>query len=110
MHDSNRKAAEYHTLAAHTHHTAAEHRGQEDHLTGHEYSRQALEHSSLAHQHSFGVHQKDTMKPSVIVPTEDGSEGDIAVRAYKLWQARQCPEGSPQEDWFRAVEALRRGN
>jgi hypothetical protein len=27
--------------------------------------------------------------------------------AHKLWQARGCPEGSPQEDWFHAAEQLR---
>ncbi|HEV2417980.1 MAG TPA: hypothetical protein VGX94_09255 [Terriglobia bacterium] len=47
MHDSHQKAAEYHILAAHAHRTAAEHHGQEDHLTGHEHSRQALEHESI---------------------------------------------------------------
>jgi hypothetical protein len=34
-------------------------------------------------------------------------EGHIAVLAYKLWQGRNCPEGSSEEDWFRAVESLR---
>src|ERR1039458_8774568 len=34
MHDSHQKAAEYHNLAAHAHRTAAEHQGQEEHLTG----------------------------------------------------------------------------
>jgi len=110
MHDSHQKAAEYHTLAAHAHRTAAEHRGQEDHLTGHEHSRQALEHSSTAYQQSLEVHQQAKTKPAVTVPAQEAGEGDIAVLAYKLWQARQCPEGSPQEDWFRAVEELRHRN
>ena len=30
----------------------------------------------------------------------------IAALAYSLWQERGCPEGSPEEDWFRAEEAL----
>lgn len=33
-------------------------------------------------------------------------EQDIAALAYELWQARGCPAGSPEEDWFRAVEQL----
>jgi hypothetical protein len=33
-------------------------------------------------------------------------EEDIAALAYELWQSRGCPKGSPQEDWFRAVETL----
>ncbi|MGO4879660.1 MAG: DUF2934 domain-containing protein [Bryobacteraceae bacterium] len=27
--------------------------------------------------------------------------------AYELWQNRGRPEGSPEEDWHRAVEQLR---
>ena len=33
-------------------------------------------------------------------------EKDIATLAFELWQARGCPEGSPEEDWFHAVEVL----
>ncbi len=31
----------------------------------------------------------------------------IAVRAYELWQERGCPNGSDQEDWFRAEQELK---
>jgi hypothetical protein len=106
MHDSHQKAAEYHNLAAHAHRTAAVHQGQEDHLTGHEHSRQALEHSNTAYQHSLGMHQKAATDHVVIVRAQEAREEDIPVLAYKLWQARGCPEGSPQEDWFRAVKEL----
>jgi hypothetical protein len=37
----------------------------------------------------------------------DLGEQDIAALAHELWQARGCPDGSPQEDWFQAVELLR---
>ena len=30
----------------------------------------------------------------------------IAALAYALWQARGCPEGSPDEDWLRAEQEL----
>jgi Protein of unknown function (DUF2934) len=37
---------------------------------------------------------------------EGGSESDnrqkVAALAYEFWQARGCPEGTPEEDWFRA--------
>jgi hypothetical protein len=36
-------------LAAHAHRTAQQH-GKQDHETGHQRSRQALEHSQAAHQ------------------------------------------------------------
>ena len=32
----------------------------------------------------------------------------IAQLAYGLWQKRDCPIGSPDEDWFRAENELRR--
>jgi hypothetical protein len=32
---------------------------------------------------------------------------DIAALAHALWLARGCPEGSPEEDWFRATQELR---
>jgi hypothetical protein len=31
----------------------------------------------------------------------------IASRAYALWQARGCPEGSPEVDWFQAEQELK---
>ncbi len=31
---------------------------------------------------------------------------EIAALAYSLWQARGCPEGSPEEDWLNAERAL----
>lgn len=30
----------------------------------------------------------------------------IAALAYALWEERGCPEGSPEEDWFRAQKEL----
>ena len=32
---------------------------------------------------------------------------DIAALAYSLWEARGCPEGTPDEDWFNAEKALK---
>ena len=48
--DSHQRAAEFHDLAAHAHRVAATHHGKGDHLTGHEYSRQAMEHSAKAYE------------------------------------------------------------
>jgi hypothetical protein len=31
---------------------------------------------------------------------------EIAALAYSLWEARGCPEGSPEEDWLNAEGAL----
>jgi hypothetical protein len=46
---NHQRAAELHDAAAHAH-RVAEQQGKSDHLTGHEYSRIALEHSGTAHQ------------------------------------------------------------
>jgi len=34
-------------------------------------------------------------------------EDEIAALARALWKARGCPEGLPEEDWFRAERALK---
>jgi hypothetical protein len=39
----------------------------------------------------------------------DLNEPDVAALAYELWQARGCPAGTPEEDWFAAIEQLRSG-
>jgi len=33
-------------------------------------------------------------------------QDQIAALAYALWEARGCPEGSPEEDWFQAEQEL----
>ena len=35
------------------------------------------------------------------------ADQEIADLAYDLWEARGCPEGSPDDDWYRAIELLR---
>src|SRR5450759_4892885 len=88
--ENHQRAAELEDGAAHAH-RVAEQQGKQDHLTGQEHSRQALEHSQDAHEQTQAATIGD----------------DIAALARELWQARGCPDGSPQEDWFRAVEELR---
>jgi hypothetical protein len=95
--ENHQRAAELHDIAAHAHRSAEEQHGKQDHLTGGERSRQALEHSKDAHRHTVqAAHGLATF-----------GHHEIAARAYELWQARGCPEGSSQEDWFRAAEELR---
>jgi Protein of unknown function (DUF2934) len=96
--ENYQQGAELENGAAHSHRFAEQH-GKGAYLTGHESSRHALEHSQDTHQ-----------------PTQSATVGhgiaafghrEIADLAYELWQARGCPSGSPQEDWFHAVEELR---
>lgn len=57
--------------------------------------------------------------PGSFHPSNAGAEGQpqqgtinnvphkaIANLAYKLWQQRGCPEGTPEEDWSRAEHLL----
>ena len=37
------------------------------------------------------------------------NENDTAVLAYYLWQARGCPDGSAEADWYQAEEKQRQG-
>ncbi len=103
--ENHQRAAELHDEAAHMH-RVAEQNEQQDHLTGQEHSRQALEHSQQALEHSQEAHQH-TQAVTVGHGIAAFGHEDIAVLARELWQARGCPNGSPQEDWYRAVEELR---
>ena len=47
--ENHQRAAELHDAAAHAH-RVGEHQGKQDHLTGHEHSRQALVDSQEAHE------------------------------------------------------------
>lgn len=107
MHESQQIAAEHHDLAAHAHRTGAEHHGKEDHLTGHESSRVGLEHANQAYLRSQEQHQNTSTEDGVNAVAHEAKEQDIAALAYRFWQARGCPEGSPEEDWFRAIAAVR---
>jgi hypothetical protein len=98
--ENHQQAAELHDGAAHAH-RVAEQQGKQDHLTGHEYSRQALEHSRESRQ--------DCQELATTVGHGIAAFGhdEIAALAYEHWQARGCPHGSPQEDWFHAAQDLR---
>jgi hypothetical protein len=53
--NSYQRAAELHNLAGHAHLAAAAHHGKEDHETGSEHSRQAMEHSTKAFLQSLAA-------------------------------------------------------
>ena len=101
--ENHQAAAELQDNAAHVHSVAAQHQGEQDHQTGHEATRQAMEHSEKAYGHTQELHQKPTTDHGFIT----FGHQDIATLAYQLWQERGCPEGSPEEDWTKAVAQLR---
>jgi hypothetical protein len=44
---------------------------------------------------------------SAIGSTPTPAEDEIAALARAVWEARGCPKGLPEEDWFRAERALK---
>ena len=48
--DSHQRAAEFHDMAAHAHRAASAGHGKGDHLTGHEMSKKAMEHTTKAYE------------------------------------------------------------
>jgi Protein of unknown function (DUF2934) len=45
--------------------------------------------------------------PEIEALDSPANQEEIARLAYAYWQARGCPEGSPEEDWLRAAAELR---
>jgi hypothetical protein len=88
-----------HEDASHAHDAAREH-GQPEHVAGSEQPRQAHEQNGAQQQQQT----HPTMTGHGITPF---SHSDIEKLAHELWEARGCPEGSPEEDWFRAAQELR---
>jgi hypothetical protein len=98
QYDNYPRATELHDRPSHAHRVGEE-QGKQDHLTGPELSRQNQEHNREAHLQA----QPPTVGHGIVAFGHD----DIAARAFQLWLDRGSPEGSPEEDWFRAAEELR---
>jgi hypothetical protein len=101
--ENHQRAAELHDGAAHAHRVGEQH-GKQDHLTGHEHSRQAPEHSRdafLGLADYQQIHLAATGHPIATF-----GHDDIAALAHELWRARGCPDGSPEQDWFQAQKEL----
>jgi hypothetical protein len=49
-----------------------------------------------------------TTKQLASAPVETPAPGaeSVAVRAYELWLERGCPDGTPEQDWYRAEQEL----
>jgi hypothetical protein len=96
--ENHQRAAELQKGPAHAHRVGEQH-GKQDHLTAHEQTRQADEYAGNAHRNS---------------PLSEAGQGtpafghsEIEALAFDLWQARGCPQDSPEVDWFQAVKQLR---
>ncbi len=96
--ENHQRAAELEDGAAHAH-RVAEQQGKQDHLSGSEQSRHAAEHLQNSHHNQTAT----TVGHGIAA----FGHADIAALAYELWEARGCPNGSPEEDWYHAAEQLR---
>ena len=38
--------------------------------------------------------------------SEPENQHEVAALAYEFWQARGCPDGTAEEDWFRAEREI----
>ena len=77
--ENHQRAAELHDGSAHAHRSAAEQRGKQDHLTGQEQSRQALEQAGVE---------------TAFVTLQEGSESTLAqlVETAMMGLVRRCQE------------------
>jgi Protein of unknown function (DUF2934) len=48
------------------------------------------------------THEPLSLDPPVSTPRPRPDHAEIASLAFALWHQRGCPDGSPEEDWFRA--------
>jgi hypothetical protein len=101
--ENHQRAEELQDGAAHAHRVGEQH-GKQEHLTGHEHSRQQLEHFSGPHDGLLSTTGRGSAAGHDIASF---GHNEIAALAQELWQRRGCPEGSPDEDWFHAVGELR---
>jgi hypothetical protein len=99
--ENHQRATELEDGAAHAH-SVGEHDGKQPYLTGNEHTRKMFEHAQEEQRQSHEA----TVGHGIVA----FGHNDIAALAHELWQARGCPEGSPEEDWFEAVKKLRSRN
>jgi len=60
--------------------------------------------------HRCSPHHARTARPLETARAKPAEErpgaAEVAALAYRYWQARGCPIGSPEEDWYRAERFL----
>lgn len=101
--ENQQQAVDSTDRTAHTHTVAATGHGKQDHQTGPEHSREEMEYARQHRQREESSHPPGADRHG-IVPF--GHE-ETALLAYRLWQRRGSPHGSPEDDWYRAQQMLR---
>ncbi len=67
----------------------------------------AVMQSSLPRQDAQLGQQQSGLNLNIGSDENSTAQQDIARLAYALWQARGCPEGSADQDWFEAEQKIR---
>jgi hypothetical protein len=88
-------------------------------LAQHHYRRAKRAYAEASHLISLGdaiteeqgrarlEHLREMLEGLSVLSSTPAPTGEhIPTLARALWKARGCPEGSPQDDWFRAERAL----
>jgi len=96
--ENHERANELESFPTHAHGAADKH-GQQDHLRSSELSSR----TGLSGDAEYPHFDRSTTGHGVM----QFGHSDIAALAHEFWCERGCPEGSPDEDWFRAVKELR---
>lgn len=94
--ENHQRASELHEASEHAHRAGEQEHEKQEHLTGHEQTRQAHERSASKETNGHANAEHETF-----------GHAEIAQLAYELWQQRGCPADSPEEDWYRAAQQLR---
>jgi hypothetical protein len=66
--------------------------------------------SEHALQEPSSVYEKTEELRAETSAGNGADETAIAELAYRFWQERGCPEGSPEDDWFLAERQLSRSS
>lgn len=109
MNESKRIAKELRRAASQGHPSGPERQGGGDHATGLESPQEAPLNHHSNHLQVQTENRKTWSAPGLQVKYKEPTEEEIAALAIQLWQLRGCPEGSPEVDWYCALEALRAG-
>lgn len=67
----------------------------------------AVMQSTLPRQDAQSGQQQSGLNLNTSSEQNSTAQQDIANLAYALWQARGCPEGTADQDWFEAEQTIR---
>ena len=76
-------------------------------MAKHKETPVAKQHRTTVTSDTSGAAAAKGLDPAVAAsPRRAADRAEIARLAYSYWQARGCPDGSPEEDWLRAEADL----